>query len=554
VAAGEGALTLRRELREGATVAGGMAVLYLLTLTANHTEAEDALEYASGITSGKVSEVLHPHHVLWGALGWLTHNAALALGFGGGALPVLQVQNALTGAIGIGLLWWWLRSIGWPIRAVVTACGVVGFSYGYWFYSGEVEVYVLSATLLVACIAAAHRAAVEPSVRRFAVLGAVNGLAVLAHDTNVLFALVTLAALLISRRGAPWAEVARRGAAYAAVAVAVVVPAYAGAALANGRETPAQAADWIGEYAGTGEWGHARPSSVPNAIVGGGRALVGGHFAFSNDRLADELKRSRGRNPREEAFLMRDFPGWLGVALLVVSAAVAIALAFAAAGTWRARRRLDASQRALALLATCWAIAYIVFFTWWEPLNIEFWVATWVPLALLGGLALVATGHGARRNTILAAVLVGGLALVNLIGSILPWHSEENDYWRVRGQWYEREARPSDLVIANSFEQWTYLEHFTDAALIDVEQMYGEQGGDPRAFVAAVRRSIDDWPGERVLASREAFDPDGDRWSNCTGTGDACAAATILKPELMPGARVIHRDGLETVWELPRQP
>ncbi|MDQ3936752.1 MAG: hypothetical protein M3340_19200, partial [Actinomycetota bacterium] len=325
----------RRLYREAALVAVGLAVVYLLTLTANHAEAEDALSYAAGIRTGAAGEVLHPHHVLWGALGWLAHNAALALGHDGGPLGVLQVQNALTGALGVGLLWWWLRSLGWRPLACALACGLLGFSYGWWFYSGEAEVYVLSATLLIACAAAAHRAALRPSVRAFGVLGAVNGLAVLAHDTNVLFAGVALTALAIGRGTAPRAELVRRFAAYGLVATAVVVPAYATAALVNGRETPAQAYDWITSYASSGKWGKVQASSPPKAASGAGRALVGGHFAFAVDATEDALERVGGRNPREELFFMRDYPTGLAVALLVLAALVAALLVVAVARAWR---------------------------------------------------------------------------------------------------------------------------------------------------------------------------------------------------------------------------
>jgi hypothetical protein len=534
-------------------VAAGMAALYLATLTANHTEADDAVSYAVGIREGNTdAAVLHAHHLLWGAIGWVGHNAALALGFGGGALEVLQVQNALTGAIGIGLLWWWLRSIGWPPLACVSACGVLGFSYAYWFYSSETEVYVLSAALLVCCLAAAHRAAREPALRNFALLGLANGLAVLAHDTNVLFAAVVAVVLLVSRRDAPVAELVRRGIAYAAVAVAVVVPAYTAAALVNGYDSPRKAYDWITGYTHSSEWGETRASQVPKGVAGASRSLVGGHFVFSNDTLADRLERLGGRNPREERFLMRDFPAGLGVVLLLLAAVVAAALSVAAFGAVRGRTRLDEGSRLLAIVCLAWAVVYGVFAVWWDPLNVEFWIVVWIPLALLISLPL-AVGDRAvpRRARIAVAALVGGLFLVNLAGSILPQASEEDDYWRARIDWYEREGTRADLVVANGYHQTAYIAYFADIPVIDGTRIYSEGGADPAGLVGVVRGAAASFTGDRVLASRESFDPAGDPWSNCEA-GDQCKVAAILRPALEPGSRIVHRDQLETVWQLAR--
>src|SRR3712207_6632278 len=112
-------------------------------------------------------------------------------------------MNAVVAAAGVGFLWWWLAAIGLRRIAVALACGLLAFSYGYWFYAGEAEVYVLSAALLIGCLAAVHRAAVRPSAGAFALAGAVNALVVLAHDTNVLFAAVVLVALVGPGRAAP---------------------------------------------------------------------------------------------------------------------------------------------------------------------------------------------------------------------------------------------------------------------------------------------------------------------------------------------------------------
>ncbi|MEA2353699.1 MAG: hypothetical protein QOJ14_2113, partial [Thermoleophilaceae bacterium] len=219
-----------RLVREAVLVAAAFAVLYLVTMTGSHHEAEDSLAYAAGIRGGHARDVLNQNHLAWGALGWLVYNGARGLGLASTALAPLQVMDALLGAIGAGILWRFVRGRGFGVGAAAVTCGILCLSYGYWYYSGEAEVYILSAVVLIVCFVAAHRAATEPSPRAFALLGLATGVAVLAHDTNVLFATVAAAALLTAAPRIGRRALVRCAASYAAAAGAVVAAAYAAAA------------------------------------------------------------------------------------------------------------------------------------------------------------------------------------------------------------------------------------------------------------------------------------------------------------------------------------
>jgi hypothetical protein len=107
--------------------------------------------------------------------------------------------------------------------------------------------------------------------------------------------------------------------------------------------------------------------------------------------------------------------------------------------------------------------------------------------------------------------------------------------------------------VANGYIQANYLIYFTHARILDGERLYGRYLGTPVPVRLAVGRALRDHRRGRLLASEEAFDPAADRWSTCHG-GEQCRRAAVLRPALAPGARAIHRDPLETVWELPHRP
>jgi hypothetical protein len=530
--------------REPFLVAVVAAAVYLLTLTGNHGEAEDGVRYAIDVRDGTPEALSNSAHLAYGWLNWSVYNGLRALGYGGGPLGTMQVVNALLGGMGLGLLWALVRDAVPGRTAAFGACATLGAGFGYWFYSGEAEVYVLSSVLLIAALALAVRAALDPSVARFALLGLAMGAAVLGHNTNVLFAVVALAVLFVARRELSPRAALTRLAACAGAAAAVVVPAYALAAWAQGLHG-SEVTDWLAGLSQSdslGEWGNVSASAVPKAAIGAGRALVGGHFLFGivpRDVAADLLP---GKLLREEYFMTRGWPSGAAVALLVPAALVLAGVLVGLAG-WLRRPRLAGAQRALVVLCVAWLCAYVPFFAWWEPANAEFWISAWVPGAILVALGIVhATG---RRAPVAIAVFAGALFAVNLAGSLLPLHRSSDDYWRVRLAWYERNATGRDLVVVDGYIWSRYLVYGTPAEVLDVDPILYR---GTAAVVDAIRYRTATLRPRRVLVSDNVLHPGSGPYSECSEVHSRCATAAALRAAILPHARPLARTSLETVW------
>jgi hypothetical protein len=529
-----------RFIREAALVATALAVLYLVTMTGNHHEAEDSLAYAAGIRDGHTDEILNQNHLAWGALGWLFYNGAHGIGLASTVLAPLQVMDALLGALGAGILWRFVRGRGFGIAAAAVTCGILCLSYGYWYYSGEAEVYVLSAVALIVCFAAAHRAATEPSPRTFALLGLANGVAVLAHNTNVLFAVVAAAALITAAPSIGRRALARCAAAYAAVAGAVVVAAYAAAAIALGFSSVSQFYDWFTEYTGHSEWGHVELDGVPKAGAGLARALVGADFLFAFEP-GSVTRTMAGGDAGPQAYLMRDFPNGLAVALCAVALVVGGALFVALVP--RLRRRTWRGT-VLDRLALAWLVPYTLFFTWWEPVNVEFWIAWWIPAALLAGPRLAALMGRDGWLRLVPAVVLGGLVVVNLGGSILPQQSAHDDLLRVRTGWYTQHAGRSDLILTNGYVPTNYARYFTRAHVLDAEEPLARNPGDVAHGIFQIQTAMVNSGATRFLADDQTFFPGAGAYGDCSGS-EICRWAGVLRPWFLPGSRVVPRTGLD---------
>lgn len=527
------------------------STIYLLTLAGNHAEAEDSLWYLRNIRDGEASNLFHPHHLVYEWCGWAVYHAALGLGYSGGPEVPVQVFNALTGALGIAVLWALLRRVAGRVAAT-SGCGLLGFSYGYWWYSVEAEVYILSASLLICSLTVAYHAAMDPSWKLFALLGGAQGFAVLAHQTNVLFAIVAAGALFIASRSLPLGDVKRCALAYAGAGIAIVVPPYVSAIAVLRLRTPGDVYYWLTRYAQEGVGGSWELLNIPKAVFGFGRALVGGHFLFALEPSRKLLLETfPSQSLREEQFLVRNFPDWLILLLLALSAVVIVALLVPVLG-WLRQPKLDSPQaRVLAILCMTWFVPYALFFLWWEPQNIEFWIAPLVPLVIL--FALLSSAHeyrsGRRFLPTSVMILLSALISVNFVGSVWPQHSPKNDYWRVRASWYEGHTSSSDLVLYGDYPQGRYLKYYSQAQLIEVPEIFADRK-DKSEAVAELQRRIDSADVQRVLVSSEVFYPATDKYSRCTEPRICTEWAPEMRNEFLDRSIIVYEGPLEEVRKL----
>ncbi|XSG75823.1 hypothetical protein ACP8Y2_02235 [Herpetosiphon llansteffanensis] len=414
----------------------GFVLLYSLTLTQIHTF--DAYSYATAVQAKPWRESFHPHHLLYGPLGEIVYGFSQVVGYQGMAFGPLQLLNVLAGASGV-IIWWsllyrltkhaWLASIGSLL---------VGGAYAWWYYAVEVEVYTLAGLFLIIATGLLLRLAETPqNLNLWRWLGLAHSGAILFHQTNVLWLLPVLAVWLSANwQSTPWSQRWRAFIHYALVGLLVVGGSYAIVMFGlSGFRSWAQIQQWLFEYANTGLWG-ATPSatSVGNLLSGWQHTIH----------------------------------GWLGGVVLLASLGLF-------GWRWRPMWR---QYRSLVLLATTWLLSYSLFFGWWEPDNIEFWIACLPPWALLITLALntISLQRWPWWQPALSAALLG-LALSNgwqikangdaandqdrMVITELAQTGTSNDFYLVpnglQALYAEYEfARPNSLPLSVSPGDWQH--------------------------------------------------------------------------------------------------
>ena len=314
-------------------------ILYLLTLSDVHTY--DALSYIRDV-DGRTGFFFHPHHLLYSPTGWLFWQAWRLLGYAGNSELALKVLNAIVGAgCGFGLY----RLTFALTRNVATAAAAAAlllFNFATWYFSAEVEVYILALAWLLLTLALLVELVTAPRARTAALLGLAMGAAALYHQTNgLLVGVVTLGIALapLSRRDKLRALLVCGGVAGTVVGLGYGIVGFG----LNGYRSLTELRKWMFFFVETGWWGRA-----------------------TRDRATD-LGLGLGNTISPEGAL----PYWVGIVALLLLG-------------WRAARRWPR----VVMICGAWVLIYGGFFLWWEPENVEFWIGTFLPLWLLAGLAL----------------------------------------------------------------------------------------------------------------------------------------------------------------------
>lgn len=426
--------------------------LYLTTLSDVHTF--DALSYIRDVDQ-RAGFFFHPHHLLYSPTGWLFWQGWRLFGYGGGSELALKVLNSLVGAAcGFGLYRMVLRLTDrwW---AALLAAGLLLFNYGAWYFSVEVEVYLLALVWVLIALALLIELITTPRARTAPLLGLSVGLAALYHQTNGLLVPLVVAGVLLSPT--TWRDRLRNLLTAGVISGAVVAIGYALVGFGyNGYRSIGQMRDWMFFFVETGWWGHA-----------------------TRDRLTD-LGAGLGNSISTQGA----WPYWVAIVAVLLAGMVG------AARRW---------PRIVALCAL-WIAVYGGFFAWWEGDNIEFWIATLLPLWLLVGLCAAAIPLGRSRPTIQRGQSVLAIGAI-VLPLLLSWHNypivtrrgdAAQDLQRQISTEVGRLSSPDDMIISTGGVLELYLPYYEDRHYIRTFNMVlFETNGDLQSGFAELHREID---------------------------------------------------------------
>ncbi|MGB8190667.1 MAG: hypothetical protein WCF67_02055 [Chitinophagaceae bacterium] len=502
-------------------------VIYLLTLTSNFTGPHDSMAYLNMLKTEH--GLWHPHHLLYHV------SSKYWLGFWKMVFPsvedylIIESFSSVWGAATLSLVFRFFRKrFNLPVLTSWLGTAVIGFSYGIWFYSVNVEVYMpaLFFTLWSLYILGEK----EWSAKEVWRASLVHSLAILFHQMNILLVPVLLYKIWSQRKNI---YVFKSIFWYALTGAAVVGGMYfIGGWIIEGHNDFSKWFGWIRGYTETNEYWQPLSWKTPLfAALGFLRTIVGGQFLF---RLGDAEENMNAflkvHALQDEQFLVRNLSTGMVWTIFILSMLLGVLMLILFIRFIRKfRENMRTSKHVITPLLLYVAI-YSFYFLFWMPEILEFWLGHCVIFWLL----LIGTYKpvGRRLNIISGSIAVL-LFVINFSSSIRPMQDIKNDIGYARIEKLTHAATANDLVLVQ--DPWLlkdFIEYYTkshvEAIPKDKQQAQNLHVRINNALATGNRVFVFPRPGEEREIDNTEFIP-------------------ALKNEF--GARMkLFQEGVSTVW------
>ena len=440
-------------------------IFFILSLANNLSASHDSIHYLLDIIQGK--ELFHQHHLLYGILAskWMLLLPGVPKPY------AIESFTALWGSSVLAIVYAFFRN-RFHLLPIPAAMGsaIIGFSYGVWFYSVNIEVYMPPLFFILCSLYVLTQKSISiHDIRKMAVL---HSLAILFHQVNVLFVLVPVYVIITNRRNLNLASALLQ---YALIGIIVAGGMYfiAGWCI-EGHNSFAEWMHWMEGYAvGHGYWQPLSAKTPVHVATGFSHAFVGGHFIFQIPAVQQLFEASfREHGLTDEIFLSSKISpagAWALAACSVVTVILLTGVVFRFIRFGKSIL-LQSGDVVKPLLLTI--LIYSIFFCFWMPEVLEFWILQMVLvwLLLIGMLPLVRFPFRIQvRNGLLVLAIL--MFSINYFGSLRWLQDINNDWYYSETSKINAQVNKNDLVIVDN--EWIlkdFLRYYTTAEVLATDE------------------------------------------------------------------------------------
>ena len=460
-------------------------VIYLLTLSHNLVASHDSIGYINEIDH--YQWLFHPHHLLYNPISILWLKLFRWLGCESDSSYIVASLNSVFGAGGLVLIFIILRKrLSSNLSSTISTLITIGASFGFWFYSDCVEVYIIPLFFLLAVLCIL----LKPTLRSkdIILIGVFHGIAVLFHQIHVLLGFAIIARLIFFRKDLN-ISLSKALTLYLAPAMGIIFLSY-GLVLAIDVQ-PKNLNDvlyWGTAYSHSlpGSWNVPSLKSLFKAFIGFSHSVFGGHFMFAVPAIKERLLQILGSHElKDEIFLVSTLSQTVAQILTILSVVFGLLLIYVLAVSLRFVKTIRHHLTPAIISIGVWILVYCLFFWVWDPTNLEFWIPQTVLLFLIVHYCLQRMSNRmiAKAIVIIFPIL---MLMINYFGSISRLHSEYNDYFFVEATALAKITTAKDIILTD--EQWIvegYYKRFISAAIFSPEDI-----NDTRPEYAISKQSL----------------------------------------------------------------
>lgn len=439
-------------------------IFYTLTLTSNFSAAGDGIFYLNEFETG--TNLFQSNHLLYHISTFGIFSLLKAVWPGIASHFLVEIISTAWSAGSLTLFFLFLRyrfSIS-PFASLLATL-VPAFSYGLWFYSTNVEVYMPPLFFIMLAL---YRITGEKNFNRSlnaAILCHV--LSILFHTGSVLFTPVLLWYIWNNRKEYGLIKPVLRYAIAGGGSVILVFFITGWGIL--GLHDKERLLTWLSGHGGSE--GYFFPLSLTtafNAFVGFGRCFIGGHFLFNLPAVNEKISKDFFYHTLEdELFLARDISNGQVTVLMIFTILVIGIVLFMLSGIFRRLKTVTAGKKNLLFPLLLTLVLFSAFFFFFLPQNVELWITQMVIAWLLvTGLWLSLPSFADRLKKAGVSLLALLLLVVNFAGSIRWLRNPQYDLFYVKSKEIATNLNPDDLIILE--DTWLirgYLKKYSRATV-----------------------------------------------------------------------------------------
>jgi hypothetical protein len=430
---------------------------YLLTITSNFTAPHDSMTYLYMIKSGE--HLWHPHHLLYhvSSLGWVHMLRPF--------FPnvreyfLVEIFDMFWGTAALCMVFLFFRKRFFlPVITSWLGTALAGFSFGIWFYSTNVEVYM--PPLFFALFSLFIISKKDWQVKDVLAVALLHSLAILYHQMYILFTLIVLYKLFEQRKNI---SLVKSLVIYASIGIILVGSLYLYAGIVQeGRRDFSSFLDWTRGYTETTEWWTPLGWTSPLlAGIGFSHSILGGHFILKEPMLQQLFSSFLHKHALEDEFyLVRNLSPALATVLSLLTLVFLVCVLILLISWFKRISSSFKKFQSILIPLLLFQVIFSIYFLFWEPEILEFWLTQCIIFWIL----LVGVQNATRRFNITLALMVAILVSVNYLSSIRFMRDINNDIGYARIKKILPEVTDQDLVVVR--DPWLlkeFLQYLTSA-------------------------------------------------------------------------------------------
>lgn len=483
-------------------------IFFCFNLTNNFSSSHDSINYLVELEQG--TNLFYSHHLLYHIF---THNFLKLITLFFPNLPshyILEFSNSLWGAGIITIIFLFFRNrYKCNLLFSIGASSIPLFSFGVWFYSTNIEVYMPAILFLLSSLYVLTRPDFTKKNLYISIL--LQILAILFHQFSILFTPTIIYFIYDNKFNLNWKKEFLKYAVYGSLSVTAVYLLIG--ILIEGHSNSNNFINWILGYTKSElYWFPLNFQTLLKAFSGFAHSIIGGHFIFKIKLIQSKFSDFFFyHNLRDEIFLVRNLSEDLALFLLILTISLVITTVFL---TWQAIKIFkfqNAYYKRIFKSLFLTFICYSSFFIFWMPENLEFWIFQSILFWLIVLGLIHNTEFRVLKKTYFLVFLISiSLFIINYFGSIKWLKDINNDFYYIKTNEILKIINKSDLYITN--QNWIFSPYIQRYGEIEVMIFTSDKNNENKYILEKIIRHLE--MNKRVLVDLDELFRKSDQWSS----------------------------------------